>query len=176
MSSIFQTIYNGSLSSSSPRFIRSGQFPTVHSHCQVLRVTARVSGTYTFVSDSSIDTYGYFFNHSVDPSDPSLNRVASVDNSGGNGQFLLRVNLTSGSSYVLIVTTFGGNITGSFSIRASGPSSVSLTALVPLADRAIDSRGKRIRKCMFYHGMRRSERPTVEYRATLSGFPKSLGI
>ena len=150
ISSIFQTIYNGSLSSSSLHLIRSYLIRTGYSHYRALQVTVRASGTYTFMSASSIDTYGYFYNHSFNPSYPSRNLVASDDDSGGEGQFLLSVNLTSVSSCVLIITTFGGNITGSFSIRASGPSSIRLTAFAPATIRSTGNGSKRIWKCIFY--------------------------
>ena len=140
--STVQQIYHGSWSSNSPMFIRPGFVRSCH-YYQALQVTVGTSGTYTFVSDSSIDTYGYFYNRSVDPPNPTQNLIVSDDDGGGYRQFRMTVNPTYGSSYVLLVTTSRANIVGSFDIRVSGPSLVGLTASTPTASRPVREIGER---------------------------------
>ncbi|CAF3944088.1 unnamed protein product [Rotaria sp. Silwood2] len=77
-----------------------------------------------------MDTYGYMYRSSFDASTPSSNLLASDDDSGGNGQFQLTVYLTSGTTYILVVTTYIPGVVGPFSIIASGPAIVVFTLIV----------------------------------------------
>jgi hypothetical protein len=45
------------------------------------------TGTYTFTSGSSIDTYGYFYNQVFDPSYPTSNLIAFDDDGEDGNQF-----------------------------------------------------------------------------------------
>ena len=60
-----------------------------------------MSGYYTFVSNSSIDTYGYLYNDTFDPYNPTLNLLQRNDDSVGNAQFLINVSLVNTGSYCL---------------------------------------------------------------------------
>ena len=135
-SSLIWSSYYGSLSSASSVFFRPGSASGLH-YYQAIRVIISTSGTYTFTSVSSIDTYGYLYNTPVDLSYPWQNMITYDDDSGGGNQFLLSAYLSSGSTYVLIVTTFTSNIVGSFSIRVSGPAMVGLTSFTPVTSRPI---------------------------------------
>jgi len=57
--------------------------------------------------------------------------MSDDDSGSGNGQFKISDSLQSGRTYVLIVTTYGSSVTGSFSIRAAGPASVGMTSITP---------------------------------------------
>ena len=129
---------SGSLSSRSPIFSRPGNTGSYY-YYQAIRVTVPTAGAYTFSSISSIDTFGYFYNDPVDPSNPSQNLITSDDDSGGGNQFLIVRYLSSASSYVLIVTTYSNSVFGSFSLRVSGPSSIDLTAFNPSTSRPIST-------------------------------------
>jgi hypothetical protein len=94
-------------------------------------VTVYTSGTYTLTSISSVDTYGYFYPSSFNPSYPSQNLIMSDDDGDGGNQFRMRVNLQYGQTYALVVTTTGNMVTGSFWIRAVGPGSVSMNSYLP---------------------------------------------
>ena len=137
-----QANYYGLLSSSSPLFVPVHQFQGYY-YYQALRVTVRVNGTYMFISNSSIDMFGYLYNNSVDPSEPTQNMLMFNDDSAGGRQFRITVNLTSESSYVLIVTTFWPSTSGSFSITAFGPSSISLIDFTPSTSRPLATTSKR---------------------------------
>ena len=117
--------YDGYLSSASSEFSRLHGAGEDY-YYQALRVTTPTSGTYTFTSESWMDTYGYLYQDSFDPAYPSQNLMTYNDDSGGNRQFLLTAYLSYGSTYTLIITTAGRSLVGSFSIRVSGPSLVGL--------------------------------------------------
>jgi hypothetical protein len=78
-------------------------------------------------SVENIDGVGYLYQSYFDPFNPSYNLLAQDDQSGGNNQFSIQTYLQAGVSYVLVFTTFQPNVTGSFSIVASGPEEVEFT-------------------------------------------------
>ncbi len=108
-------------------------------------MTAFATGTYTFKSDSSVDTYGCFYNDSIDPSNLTQNLIACDDDSGGDHQFRINVSLQYQGVYILIVTTYPADVTGSFSIRTAGPGFVGLTSFTPSTSRPIETTGEYIR-------------------------------
>jgi hypothetical protein len=67
-----------------------------------------------------MDTYGYIYENNFDPASPSLNLLQFDDDSNGIGQFKLDINLQTGREYILVVTTFHANVTGSFTIYTNG--------------------------------------------------------
>ena len=129
-SPIIPSYYSGALSSSSGMFIRPnitwGSF-----YYQAIQVTVHTGGTYTFTSNSSMDTFGCFYSNSFDPFNSSQNLITYDDDSGVHEQFWINVTLGDGGIYVLVVTTFIPDTTGTFSIIALGPASVSLIPLTP---------------------------------------------
>lgn len=88
------------------------------------RVTVSTTGNYRFTSISSIDTFGYLYNASFISSSPSMNLLSFNDDSGGNGQFRIVASLQTNVVYVLVATTFDPSTTGSYTVIASGPSTV----------------------------------------------------
>ncbi|CAF3781040.1 unnamed protein product [Adineta steineri] len=129
-SDIVSPTYSGSLSSSSPIFVRPDK-SSGHYYYQAIRVTVPTSGTYIFTSTSSKDTFGCFYSDPVDPSYPSQNLITTDDDGAGNNQFRISAALQSTRTYVLIVTTYDVNIIGSFVITVNGPASVVLSAFIP---------------------------------------------
>jgi hypothetical protein len=105
--------------------------PTPNHYYQLIQVIAEKSGDYTFQSTSAINLYVYFYKNNFNVYNPSLNVIASDDNSGGNGQFLFTVSLQAGVEYILLVTTYNAYVTGSYTITASGPGYVVFIATVP---------------------------------------------
>jgi hypothetical protein len=104
---------------------------------QAIQATTYTTGTYSFSSSSSIDTYGYLYQFSFDPSYPSYNLIASDDDGAGDLQFQISLYLQSGRTYILVVTTLSTSITGSFSVRVVGPASVSLVDITPTTSKSI---------------------------------------
>ncbi|CAF3307193.1 unnamed protein product [Rotaria socialis] len=88
-----------------------------------IQVAPTINGTYTFMTASTIDTYGYMYENSFLPAFPNVNLLASDDSSAGNGQFALILLLQPTDSYYLVITTYLPNVTGSYTLLASGPQS-----------------------------------------------------
>ena len=84
-----------------------------------------------------MDTYGCFYNNPVVSSNLTQNLIACDDDSGGNRQFQINVTLQYQGVYILIVTTYSSNVTGSFSIRAVGPGFIGLTLFTPSSNGSI---------------------------------------
>ncbi|CAF3971686.1 unnamed protein product, partial [Rotaria sp. Silwood1] len=121
------TSYSGVLNNTSPTFYRTGNLNIFY--FEPIKVTTNTTGNYTFISNSSIDSYGYLYVNSFNLSNITSNRVTSDDDSGGNVQFLITYILQAGTTYILIFTTYSPNVTTSFSIMALGPERVSLMRL-----------------------------------------------
>jgi hypothetical protein len=111
-------------------------------------VLVDTAGNYTFQSNSSIDLYGYFYKNSFNATNPSANEIASDDDSGGNLQFQFTVSLQPFVTYVLVVTTFIANVTGSYTISAVGIGNVfgELTTTTTIATSTTSTTSKYCRK------------------------------
>ena len=142
------TGYSGALYSSSPVFTRPQGSAYQYYYYQAIQVTTFTSGTFSFTTLSSIDTYGCFYNYPFDPSYSNTNLIAQNDDGsvpGDGNQFRINATLQSSRTYVLVVTTYRESTTGSFSIRASGPASVNLMSFTPSTSRPIRTTSKEIR-------------------------------
>ncbi len=109
-----------------------------------------------------MDTYGYFYNVSFDPSYPFQNLIASNDDSAGNRQFWISLSLQSGHRYILVVTTSSVGATGSFTIKAAGPSSVMLTSITPSTNKPTSVSSK----CISYNSVARKKVVTAAWSST----------
>ncbi|CAF1224479.1 unnamed protein product [Adineta steineri] len=94
---------------------------------EIVYINVNMSGYYNIESNSIINTYGYIYNGSFDPSNPSKNLLLEDDDNGGIGQFKLTYFLWPEINYILVTTTFLNNVTGSILITVSGPSFVIFT-------------------------------------------------
>ena len=90
-------------------------------------ITTESSGTFTFRTNSSIDTYGYLYSPSFNATLPSLNLIEKDDDSAGRQQFLIEHTLEAGQRYYLVVTTYAPYGFGPFKLIVNGPTSVNLT-------------------------------------------------
>jgi hypothetical protein len=63
-----------------------------------------------------MDTYGYIYENSFDPTSPFVNLIKSNDDNNRAGQFKLNIDLQTGTEYILVVTTYNANVTGAFTI------------------------------------------------------------
>jgi hypothetical protein len=94
---------------------------------QAFQIDITLSGTYAFSSNSSIDTYGYLYKEAFEPANPIRNKITHDNDGCGNKQFWLQSFLQTNITYILVVTTFGENQSGSFSIQALGGASFMMT-------------------------------------------------
>jgi hypothetical protein len=92
-------------------------------------VITTVDGTYILESDSSIDTYAFFYKDNFYPESPLVNLLMLDDDSSGFNQFKLNVDLLFGKRYVLVVTTVNELITGDYTLLATGLNPVKLVQI-----------------------------------------------
>ena len=90
-------------------------------------ITTDFSGTFTFPTNSPIDTYGYLYSPSFNATLPSLNLIENDDDSAGHQQFLIEQTLEAGQRYYLVITTYAPYGFGPFQLIINGPTSVNLT-------------------------------------------------
>lgn len=128
---ISSSTIDGVLNSDSPVFTRPNVLNRL-SYYQAYQFTVPTSGNYTFLTNSSIDTYGVLYNNPMDPSNSSDNMIAFNDDGAGAAQFKITVTLHAGNMYVLVVTTFGDHITGAYQLITSGPSVLALNLFRPV--------------------------------------------
>lgn len=123
--------YSGALSWSSATFSRPSGSASQYYYYEPIQMTISTNGTYIFTSNSSMNTYGYLYKNAFTSYSPSQNLITSDDDSNGDGQFKISLILESGSTYVLIVTTYYQNNIGSFLITAVGPALIDSTWITP---------------------------------------------
>ncbi|CAF1020086.1 unnamed protein product [Adineta steineri] len=95
---------------------------------ETIEINVVTDGFYIIASNSSVDIYGYVYNNSFNPFNPSVNLILSNIFGCGAG-FQLTVNLVVNITYILVVTSWKENMTGSFSIIVSGPTNTSVTRI-----------------------------------------------
>jgi hypothetical protein len=69
-----------------------------------------------------MNTFGYLYNNSFDPSSPSQNLITPYYESHSDGQFQIAYSLQCYETYILVVATYApDSIKGSLRITAVGP-------------------------------------------------------
>ncbi len=109
----------------------------------IFEFTVDASGSYTMETllngadatlgtklTGSNDPYLLVYSAPFDPAQPLVNCLAGDDDSGGTMMSKLKLNLTAGQSYGLVVTTFNAGATGPIRVQASGPGNVNSYASV----------------------------------------------
>ena len=122
-----RTIYSSVLSNTSASYCREDPCPNGLCYYEALKITVSTAGNYTIRSNSSMDTYGYIYNNTFDTSYPSRNMLQFNDEDADAQQFLLSMWLQTMITYIVVATTYGASVTGSFSIIVQGPAVVSLS-------------------------------------------------
>ena len=93
---------------------------------EAIQVAVQTNGTYTFVTDSTIDTYGCLYNDQFDPTNSSSNLVRTDNDSGQGKNFSFTVNLTAAQSLILVVTTYTPLQKARFNVTVYGSAHVTL--------------------------------------------------
>jgi hypothetical protein len=124
-----QSKYSSDLTTDSSTYARRGSLKEANYFYQAIQINVSLSGYYTIVCTSSMDTYGYIYINAFDPIYPPANLLSYDDDSGGDHQFMFKVYLQILTEYILVSTTHYQNITGSFTITAIGPELVSFSQL-----------------------------------------------
>lgn len=124
--------FSGGLSLISNTFHRLGGSPYDIYYYQDIRIQVKTSGTYTFRSDSGLDTIGYLYENSFNSTNLEENLMVQDDNSdGSNLRFRFETTLEAERTYILVVTTNMYGKTGGFSVSANGPDSITFIAIAP---------------------------------------------
>lgn len=111
--------HTSELTTNHSQYARQLGAPTQY-YYEAIEVKVSAPATITFISNSSLDMYGYFYNNTFDPSYAPLNLMAFDDDSAGSAQFYLQVALDPSQVYILVVTTSSANVQGPFSVSAYG--------------------------------------------------------
>ena len=82
------------------------------------------SGCYHLNGDNATDIYGYIYEDYFKPMPPGNNSFSQILRAYRGDRFELQMSLLIGIKYVLVVTTFDQNLTGEFSIIATGPANI----------------------------------------------------
>ncbi len=130
--SLVISTYSSMLAADSQTYRHTNYAFSTDQYYEAIEVKVFMEGIYSFTSTSLLDTYGYIYKYSFDPSNQKWNLLLDNDNGGDNKQFQLTVSLWPGITYILIVTTSYTKSVGEFSIVASGPASVNFTRTIIL--------------------------------------------
>lgn len=132
------TIARGTLTTSSPTYRRgAGNNVTTYGassvgtnvYYQTHTFTPTVSGSMTLElvdgtlnGDTPYDAYMTLYQTSFNPASPATNFVRG-DDDGGRKTYAPKIiqNLTAGTTYILVVTTYFNGVTGNYTIEASSP-------------------------------------------------------
>ncbi len=131
-SSMVISTYSSMLTTDSQTYHHTDSVFSTDQYYEAIEVKVFMEGIYHFTSSSLLDTYGYIYKYSFDPSHQKWNLLSDYDNGGDNKQFELTVSLWPGITYILIVTTRYTKSVGEFSIVVSGPASVNFTRTIIL--------------------------------------------
>jgi hypothetical protein len=118
--------YVSALTAYSPMYCRTSVCPTPNFYYEALKINVPISGYYSISSNSNMDIYGYLYNNSFNPLFPPQNLLTANDDGAGNLQFQLTYHLQSTVVYIVVATTYSKNVTGNFSINATGPASLNI--------------------------------------------------
>lgn len=132
------TTYSLGLTVNSPIFPRPFTFGE-YFYYQALQLNISTTGSYVFESRSQIDTMGFLYENSFDPSDPLINLVTD-DDDGGELDLQFRVEAylqATNKVYILVVTTHRQYTTGGILLSASGPTVVGFSSITPVTSRPI---------------------------------------
>jgi hypothetical protein len=120
-----QTQYSSVLTTSNQAYCPRSSCEGPYYYYKAIDISVSSTGYYIIVSNNSMDTYGYLYTNTFDPTFSDAPSIAIDNDSGGNGQFRFLIQLQAMVSYILVVTTSEPNITGSFTITGIGLTSIS---------------------------------------------------
>lgn len=96
---------------------------------EAIQVNVAHVGYYMFNSESTIATDGYIYKDTFFPYSPTTNVLSMSYSSCDKNQLELGTILHINTTYILVVTTHDPNMTGNFSVFASGPNNVSFNRI-----------------------------------------------
>jgi hypothetical protein len=123
-----QSRYSSALTNNSQTYCRQDYCKDTIYYYEAIQINVSTSGNYSIWSNSNIDTYGYIYDNSFNPSFPTQ-YLLLYDDGAGNGQFMFTMTLHPLINYILVATTFLQNTIGEFTIYATGLAMLSFSRL-----------------------------------------------
>lgn len=112
------------MTDTSPMFCHQLACSSGHFYYSATEIIANITGLYSFVSSSSLDTYGLLYNATFYPNDVNRNQLLIDDDTAGESQFRITFLASMSESYILVVTTYNPETIGSVLIVTNGPGPV----------------------------------------------------
>ena len=125
---MIESTYSSVLTRDSPIFART-DCKTSNYYYEAIRMEIVQSGCYNLIGNSSIDVYGQDYKDQFNPLFPMHDLFAEDGRTYRDGHFELQTSLLNNTKYILVVTTFHQNITGTLSVLVTGPNSVNLNRI-----------------------------------------------
>jgi hypothetical protein len=119
-------VYSSVLRSHSLKYCRSGNCVVPDHFYELVDMTVAIDGYFQITSDSVMDTVGYLYSGSVDPSDLEMNMISFDEDGGRNHQFMIVIYLEAMKKYTLLFTTKYAYGFGAYSIIVTGLSAVTI--------------------------------------------------
>lgn len=122
-----QTSYTSSLTENSSKYPRTCFRPNFY--YEAIEINVAKYDVYNFVADGQMKTVGYLYRDKFDPFRPfdaSSYLITKGNDAGFSDQFRLNHFLEKEITYILVVTTFRENDTGSFTITAFSSNPVTM--------------------------------------------------
>ena len=124
-----QSFYTSALTNNSLRFCRTGSCTGSLQYYQPIGFMTLTSGVFSIRSNGSLDSFGYIYNSTLHQLADASGAVMYNDDAPGSTQFLMKMSLQAMFNYTLVVTTYFPNVTGPFSVSATGRTPVYFSAL-----------------------------------------------
>lgn len=121
-----ESIYRGELRVNSSLYNRLNSSSSIRQYYfNEIEMLICKDGSYKLTSRSSFDIDAYFYLSHFNSTNSNDNLLISNDDDGGANQFYFEYFLQSNSNkYILVVTSYEPNVTGSYSIYIRGPATV----------------------------------------------------
>ena len=120
------------LSQINPVFRRPPRMSLLPYYYAAFYINVNTTGYYNISSftRSRLDTVGYIYNNTFDAEVPTENLLLWNDDDAGDGQFLLSLFIETTVKYILVVTSFYSNQTGTFSILTTNAGAIRFTYIL----------------------------------------------
>ncbi|CAF3821869.1 unnamed protein product, partial [Adineta steineri] len=116
--------YSSELNTSSQTYSRDCRKSNYY--YETIRMNVVETGYYALISSSNMNTFGDIYKDDFNPMNPFENLLSQDYRSCSYQDFKFIAYLHTGTTYILVVTTWSPNMTGDFSILTSGPDNITL--------------------------------------------------